>query len=97
MNLKYIFKKLPNYIFLFGSLILLQTLTIYNQDQCKSKFGLNKGRHCHILEKIKFDFFGSTIINNFKDLKVLVTTRNRSGMIAKNMANVRERFNDKNA
>ena len=97
MYLKYIFKKLPNYIFLFGSLILIQTLTIYNQDQCKSKFGLNKGRHCHILEKIKFDFFGSTIINNFRDLKVLVTTRNRSGMIAKNMANVRERFNDKNA
>ena len=37
------------------------------------------------------------IVNNFRDLKVLVTTRNRSGIIAKNMANFRERFNDKNA
>ena len=97
MFLKYVFKKLPNFIFLFGSLIFLQALTIYNQDQCKSKFGLDRGRHCYILEKTKFSFLGNALYNNFKNLKVLVSTKNRSGMIAKNMVDVRERFNNKKA
>ena len=92
-----ILKKFPSFIVIIGSLIFFQALTIYDKEQCQSKFASDKGRHCYIFEKTKFSYFGNFIVGNFKNFNKFLLTKNRSGAIALNLSSTKERFKDKKA
>ena len=87
-------EKVSKYICIIVSIIGLQSIAIYDGQWCRNQNGLKNANKCKLIEKAKLNYPASFLIENYTNLRKVLSSKTTSGMVVLNLNESRKRFKD---